>query len=184
MFPIFSTNNNNNNSLTWWLGSASDVIGKKRVILANFIGLFVSLVGSGVLVFTEQHPVFLICTGVFYDLTGGFGILLTVLLASVTSSYGFKFYVFLSGLVIFLYGVRKPTSSSTDGTRLYRIIIIDLALLLPSLVMAPVGIWVKKYGLDYIYYITFSSSILILIATVLAAVFYKDPTVYHPDTLG
>ena len=73
---------------------------------------------------------------------------------------------------------------STEETRLYRIIIIDLALLLPALVMAPVGIWVKKYGLDYIYYITFSSSFLILVSTILAAVFYKDPIVYHQDTLG
>ena len=76
--------------LTWWFGSASDVVGKKRLILANFIGLFVSLVGSGVVIFTEQHPLLLVCTGGLYDLTGGFGILLTVLLASVTSSFGFK----------------------------------------------------------------------------------------------
>lgn len=80
--------------------------------------------------------------------------------------------------------LRKPNSSLADDNRLYRIIIIDLALLLPSLVMTPVGIWIKKYGLDYIYYITFSSSFLILISATLAAVFYKDPIVHRPDSLG
>merc|ERR1711892_1299953 len=144
--------------LTWWLGSASDVIGRKKVLITNFAGLIVTLSINGVLMLTRQNPLFLIASGVFYDLTGGFGILLTVLFASVAAN-------------------------GDDDSRLYRIIIIDLALLLPSLIMTPVGMWIKKYGLDYIYDIVFAADALIILTMIVALVYYADNRVYHPDTL-
>ena len=144
--------------MTWWLGSASDIIGRKKVLLTNFTGLFTTLTINGIVTLTHQSPLFLIASGVFYDLTGGFAVLLTVLLASVSSS-------------------------ANEGSRLYRIILVDLALLLPTLVMAPVGIWIKKYGLDYIYYIVFSCAALVFITLLLATMFYKEAMVYQHDTL-
>ena len=41
--------------------------------------------------------------------------------------------------------------------RMNRIIVTDIAILLPSLIMIPVGWWIKTYGLDYIYYVLFGA---------------------------
>ena len=58
-------------SFTCWLGGASDLIGRRKILLLNFCGCFISFFMAGILIYCDIHPIYLLLCSTVYDLTGG-----------------------------------------------------------------------------------------------------------------
>jgi len=145
-------------SFTCWLGGASDLIGRRKILLLNFCGCFISFFMAGILIYCDIHPIYLLLCSTVYELTGGLTVTIVIIMASIASQ-------------------------SEGSTRLYKLIGADVSLLLPSLIITPTGWWIKQYGLDYIYYIVFGSSVFVAIDWVLLLIFYSDQELIQIPTV-
>ena len=69
-------------SFTCWLGGASDLIGRRKILLLNFCGCFISFFMAGILIYCDIHPIYLLLCSTVYELTGG-----------LTGKYMYKYHV-------------------------------------------------------------------------------------------
>jgi len=125
------------------------LIGRRKVLLLNLFGCFIYYFTSGFLIYFNIHPIYLLVCSTAWDIFGGLSVIIIVMMASVAAS-----------------------SSGSD--QLKKIIITDSSLMLPSVIMTPVGWWIKKYGFDYIYWVVFGASILVVITSIFSFIFYKN----------
>ena len=67
------------------IGSVSDIIGKKKVLVANKLGNFVSIVVSTFITYYHLYPYYFLIPSKIWNLVGGYSVMLGVTFATVTS---------------------------------------------------------------------------------------------------
>merc|ERR1711868_6957 len=71
-------------SFTCWLGTLSDQIGRRKVLLLNHVGMLLMLGSASLFAKLDLNPYYFLISSFMYDSTGGFGITLGVAFASIT----------------------------------------------------------------------------------------------------
>ena len=84
-----------------------------------------------------------------YDLTGGISVAIVIVMAAVA------------------------VSESAEN-RLKKILLADSSLMLPSVIMTPVGWWIKRNGFHYIHWILFGASGLVAFVGLVCFIFYEN----------
>lgn len=137
------------------IGTVSDVIGRKKVLVANKLGYFISIIVCTFITYYHLHPYYFLIPSTIWNLVGGYSVMLGVTFATVTSY-------------------------SPDEKRFWYIVAADVGISIAGLTVTGIGYLINTLPTEN-YYMVIAVGAAVMVIPLFLAIFGMKENVLPPE---